>query len=138
MNRIFLIGNLVADPQMKATAGGKDVCEFRIAVSRSYQGKDGERKAEFFYVSTFGKRAESCSRYLKKGSRVAVIGELTTEAFLSKAGKPYAVLDVTADLVEFLTYPAEERKTEENGMTEEQEKSLAEQIQDIDPDQIPF
>ena len=72
LNKVMVIGNLGADPEMRYTADGAAVTNFRIAASRNYTGSDGERKeeTEWFSIVAWRKLAELCSQYLQKGRRV--------------------------------------------------------------------
>ena len=103
MNRITLIGNLTKDPETRTTPNGNTVCAFTIAVNRK---KVSEPQTDFFRINTWGKLGELCARFLGKGRKVAVVGELQARTYDNKDGKTMLSLDVVADEVEFLT-PAE-------------------------------
>ena len=102
MNRITLIGNLTKDPETRTTPNGNTVCAFTIAVNRK---KVSEPQTDFFRVNAWGKLGELCGRFLNKGRKVAVVGELQARTYESN-GQTRLSLDVVADEVEFLT-PAE-------------------------------
>ena len=76
MNKVFLIGNLTRDPELTETASGVAVCHFAIAVNRNYSSQDSERQTDFFNITVWRTQAENCGRYLKKGSKVAIVGSL--------------------------------------------------------------
>ncbi len=100
MNRIFLIGNLTKDPELKSFPTAA-VCNFTLAVNNRNGGSE-EKTADFFNVSVWGSKGECCQKYLRKGSKTAVSGSLhfvTTE----KEGVRYRYANVVADEVEFLT-----------------------------------
>jgi single-strand DNA-binding protein len=104
--QITLIGNLGADPEMRYTPNGQPVTSFRMAVSRSWTGQDGQRqeKTVWFRVTAWRKLAETASQYLTKGSKVLVVGELEDpNAYIDKEGKPRASLEVTANTIRFLS-----------------------------------
>ena len=104
MNKIFLIGNLTRDPELRATQSGVPVCTFTVAVNRRKQGAEaGQQEADFFRVTTWRQQAENCNRYLAKGRKVGVVGNLTMETYTDKNGLPRNSLEVMADEVEFLT-----------------------------------
>lgn len=103
MNKIILIGNLTKDPEKRATANGDTVCSFTIAVNRRFAQKDGAKITDFFRVNAWRQMGESCSRYLAKGRKVAVIGELQARTYEANDGSTRISLDVSADEVEFLT-----------------------------------
>ena len=102
MNKIFEIGRLTRDPEVRYTASGKAVCTFSIAVDDGY----GEnKKAYFFPVVVWNKSAEACGNSLRKGSKVAVTGKLTTRQYDNKEGKKVTAFEIVADAfggVEFL------------------------------------
>lgn len=107
MNRITLIGNLTKDPETRTTPNGNTVCAFTIAVNRK---KVSEPQTDFFRINAWGKLGELCARFLGKGRKVAVVGELQARTYDNKDGKTMLSLDVVADEVEFLT-PAENTET---------------------------
>lgn len=106
MNRITLIGNLTKDPETRTTPNGNTVCTFTVAVNRK---KTSEPQTDFFRVNAWGKLGELCGRFLGKGRKVAVVGELQARTYESN-GQTRLSLDVVADEVEFLT-PAENTET---------------------------
>lgn len=102
MNKIFEIGRLTRDPEIRYTQSGKAVCTFSIAVDDGY----GEnKKAYFFPVVVWNKSAEACGNSLYKGSKVAVTGKLTSRQYDNSEGKKVTVFEIVADAfggVEFL------------------------------------
>ena len=107
MNKLTLIGNLTKDPETRTTPNGNTVCSFTVAVNRK---KVSEPQTDFFRVNAWGKLGELCARFLGKGRKVAVVGELQARTYDNKDGKTMLSLDVVADEVEFLT-PAENTET---------------------------
>lgn len=103
MNKVILIGNLTRDPEVSTTSGGTSVCKFSIAVNRDYENGKGERDTDFFNITVWRGRAETCGKYLKKGNKVAVCGSLETRKYDDKDGVTRYVTDVIASDVEFLT-----------------------------------
>ncbi len=83
LNKVMIIGNLGADPEMRYTPNGAAVTEFRVAASRQFTGSDGERReqTEWFTVITWNRLAENCSQFLRKGSPVYVEGRLETRSW---------------------------------------------------------
>lgn len=109
MNKLFIIGNLVRDPEMRTTQSGIAVCAFTVAVNRREQGAEaGRPEADFFRVTTWRQLAENCNRYLAKGRKVAVIGSVAVNTFAGSDGTTRASLEVNADQVEFLTPRSEQ------------------------------
>lgn len=108
MQRITIIGNLTADPEKRATPNGTSVTSFTIAVNRR-----GKEQTDFFRINAWRGLADTCAKYLAKGRKVAVIGELQARTYEGKDGKTRVSLDVQADEVEFLTQaekPTEKQK----------------------------
>lgn len=105
MNKIFLIGNLTRDPEMRSTQSGIPVCTFTVAVNRrNRQGAEaGQPDADFFRVTTWRQQAENCNRYLAKGRKVGVMGTLMLQSYTGNDGTQRYSLEVTADEVEFLS-----------------------------------
>ena len=103
MNKITLIGNLTHDPEIRSTQSGITVCAFTIAVSRRFAGADGERPTDYFRINAWRQLGENCGRFLAKGRKVAVVGELQARLYEAKDGSTRMVLDVQADEVEFLS-----------------------------------
>ena len=106
MNKLTIIGNLTKDPETRTTSTGNTVCSFTVAVNRK---KVSEPQTDFFRVNAWGKLGELCARFLNKGRKVAVVGELQARTYESN-GQTRLSLDVVADEVEFLT-PAENTET---------------------------
>jgi single-strand DNA-binding protein len=101
-NKIILIGNLTKDPELRYTPQGTPVASFRIAVNYRYKQSD-EQKQETMFIDTvvFGKQAESCSKYLNKGSSVLVEGRLQERRWESN-GQQRSKFEVVAQSVRFL------------------------------------
>ena len=107
MNQVTIIGNLTKAPDMRQTTSGKNVCSLTIAVNRRYKGADGKTTADFFSVQAWEKLAELCARYLDKGSKVFVSGELRNRSYEAKDGSKRTVTEIIANEVEFLSPKAE-------------------------------
>ncbi len=103
MNKITLIGNLTRDPEVRSTTSGVTVCTFTIAVNRRFASQNGERQTDFFRINAWRQLGDTCARYLSKGRKVAVIGELQARTYEATDGTTRMSLDVSADEVEFLT-----------------------------------
>ena len=132
MNKIILIGNLTADPTLRATQSGTSVCQFTIAVNRRFPGPDGQKQTDFFRINTWRQLAESCNKYLSKGKKVAVVGELQARTYTAKDGTTRMSLDVSADEVEFLS-PKEEEKPEPKPRYTDPDT-----FEDVSSDDLPF
>lgn len=103
MNKIFIIGNLTHDPEMRTTGSGVSVCSFSVAVTRRFASPNGERQTDFFRVNAWRQLGEVCSKYLAKGRKVAVMGELQARTYQANDGTTRMSLEISADEVEFLT-----------------------------------
>jgi single-strand DNA-binding protein len=105
-NKVFLMGNLTRDPELRFTTSGAPVTNLRLAINRVYTDGTGERKEEvcFLTVVVWGKQAESCAEYLAKGRPVFVEGRLRTRTIPSQneEEKNKTVLEIIADRVQFL------------------------------------
>ena len=132
MNKVILIGNLTRDPELTETPSGVPVCRFAIAVSRDYADSQGNRETDFFNITTWRGKAETCVKYLKKGNKVAVFGSLQNRSYEDKDGIKRTVTDVIASDVEFLT----PKQSEEESVVSV--KIDRPQMEEIDDNQLPF
>jgi single-strand DNA-binding protein len=91
LNRVLLLGNLGADPELRATQGGQSVLKLRLATSESYldRNKVRQERTEWHQVTIWGKRAEALSKFLTKGSRIFVEGGLHTSSYEKDGRKIY-------------------------------------------------
>jgi single-strand DNA-binding protein len=105
MNKAILIGNLVADPELRRTASDLPVCTFRIAVQRRFANQQGVREADFFNIVAWRQTAELCAKFLTKGRKVGVIGAIQTRSYDAQDGTKRYVTEIVADEVEFLGSP---------------------------------
>ena len=101
MNKVFLIGRLTRDPELRYTDVNIPVCRFSIAVNRTYSNQNGEREADFINISVWRKQAENIKNYLKKGSQVAIDGRIQTSSYEKDGVRRYNT-EVVADNVQFL------------------------------------
>jgi single-strand DNA-binding protein len=113
---IILAGNLGRDPEMRYTPTGQAVTSFSVATNRQWTNNNGETVKEtiWFRVSAWGKMAETCNQYLKKGSKVLVEGRLTADSntggprvWTGQDGQPRASFEVSASTVRFLSSRSE-------------------------------
>lgn len=100
MNVVHLVGNLGADPELRVTAGGLSILNLRLATSeRVKKGEEWVEHTEWHRITVFGKRADGLSKFLAKGSKVAVTGKLRTTSYEKDGIKKYST-DIIADDVE--------------------------------------
>ncbi|MDD6093425.1 MAG: single-stranded DNA-binding protein [bacterium] len=101
MNKVFLIGRLSRDPELRHTTSGMPVCQINVAISRPVgQGKEPE--TDFINVVVWNKQAENVSKYLAKGRQIAIEGRIQTRNYDNNEGKRVYVTEVIASNVEFL------------------------------------
>lgn len=136
---IIIVGNVGRDPEMRYTPSGQAVTSFSVATNRQYTNNNGEMVKEtiWFRVSAWGRQAETCNQYLKKGSKVLVEGRLTADqntggprVWTGQDGQPRASFEVSASTVRFLS----SRGESEAGAP----GPLGEEIPPGDDENIPF
>ena len=102
MNKVFLVGRLTRDPELRYGANNNAVMRTAIAVDRTFANQNGEREADFINITAFGNRAETMKKYLTKGSQIAVSGRIQTGSYDDKDGKRVYTTDVIIDEFQFL------------------------------------
>ena len=106
INRVNITGNLTRDPELRATAGGTQILSFGVAVNdrrRNQQTGEWEDVPNFVDCIVFGSRAEAVSRFISKGSKVAIEGKLRFSSWETKEGQRRSKLEVVVDEIEFLS-----------------------------------
>ena len=130
MNKCIITGNLVRSPELRTTTSGISVCSFTVAVNR--RGKrDEQQEVDYFNVTAWRERGETCAKYLSKGKKVLVIGQVSVRTW-EKDEKHGASLEVVADEVEFLT-PREQAQEQPKNTANQQSAFLP-----VEPDDLPF
>ena len=114
LNRVFLMGNLTRDPELRYIPSGQAVATFTIAMNRTYMAASGEKKEEvsFVRVVVWAKLAENCHEYLRKGSPVFVEGRLQSRSWDAPDGTKRSTIEVVAQSVQFLGRPQQARTGE--------------------------
>ena len=130
MNAIHLMGRLTASPEVTSSASGTTIARFTVAVDRRF-AKEGQQKTDFFNCSAFGKLAEFVEKYLKKGTKVALSGEMRLDT-AQKDGKNVTYPKVAVNEIEF----AESKKTDSGEAKTENE--FVNVPDGIDPSEFPF
>ena len=100
-NKVILIGNLTAEPELKQTASGVSVCSFSIAINRRF-AKEGEQTCDFITIQTWRQTAEFVSKYFKKGKSILVCGHLQQRTWTDNQGNKRYATEVVADEVSFV------------------------------------
>ena len=132
MNKCILVGNLARDPELTTTSNGVAVCRFSIAVSRTYANSDGERETDFLNIVVWRNLGENCHKFLKKGSKVGIVGNIQSRSYDATDGTKRYVTEIVAEEVEFLSTKAQDDQTMK-ASNEEVAK-----LQPIDDDGLPF
>jgi len=101
LNVVALMGRLVADPELRTTPQGTNVCRFRLACDRSFVRQGEQRQADFLDVVAWRQTAEFVSKYFQKGSLIAIEGSLQTRQYQDKNGNNRTAVEVLADNVSF-------------------------------------
>ena len=100
MNKVIMMGRLTRDPEILNAVSGLAIARYSIAVDRKIK-KEGEPDADFFNCTSFGKQAEFCERYLKKGTKVAITGRLQNNNYTNKDGQKVYDVRIMVEEVEF-------------------------------------
>lgn len=142
MNKVFIVGNLTRDPELRTTNSGIAVCSFTVAVNKRLSADAKHPEADYFRVTAWRGLGENCNKFLAKGRKVAVTGSVSVSTHEGKDGTK-ATLEVTADDVEFLS-----PKSEASGSTaapEQKSKKIELPPSDVngfvqvdDDDELPF
>ena len=143
LNNFTGIGRLTRDPELRYTPAGKGVCKFGIAINRTYKNQEGNNVDEtlFINVTTWGKQAENCSQYLKKGRRVAINGEIRSNNWQDKDGNKRVSYEINARTVQFLDLIKDVDFSKEGYPSESEEAvsdDVIEEDSSISEDDIPF
>ncbi|MBQ7602732.1 MAG: single-stranded DNA-binding protein [Clostridia bacterium] len=135
MNKVILIGNLTRDPELSNTASGVAMCRLGIAVNRNYTNSEGNRETDFFNITTWRGLAERCGKYLRKGSKIALVGNLQMRSF-EVNGEKRSMIDIIAEDVEFLSPKGSTDGDTLTANTESQEKVV--KLEPVDDSDLPF
>ncbi len=151
LNKAIIIGNLTRDPEVRAMPSGQKVTSMSIATNRVWKDKDGNKQegTEYHNIVVFGKQAESCGQYLKKGQTVLVEGRMQTRSWDAADGTKKYKTEVVADRVQFgpksagysggsasSSAPASNPSNSGNSSSDNQQIDYPEE--EINPDDIPF
>lgn len=132
MNKCILVGNLTKDPELTTTSNGVAVCRFSIAVSRRYATADGARETDFLNIVVWRNLGENCHKFLKKGSKVGIVGNIQTRSYDAADGSKRYVTEIVAEEVEFLST----KQADDQSKSSSSEETT--KLQPIDDDGLPF
>jgi|SRR3989339_998110 len=148
LNKVFIMGNLTRDPELKTLPSGSSVANFGIATNRVWRNQQGEKQEEvqFHNIVVFGKQADTVSQYLKKGSSVLVEGRLQTRNWEAQDGTKRTKTEIVAERVQFgprrsgggFAGQEKEGAGKGNAKQEEQLETIEYPEEDIKPEEIPF
>lgn len=138
MQTFTALGRLVKDPETTQTNNGTTVCKFNLAVRRNRRNNDGQYESDFFNTVIYGKIAEVCSKYLKKGSQVQVVGEIQTRNYEAKDGSKRYVTELFVDNIEFAGSNQTQNSKNIENSTPKTEESVPAELEPIDDDSLPF
>ena len=148
LNKVFIIGNLTRDPELKTLPSGSSVANFGIATNRVWRNQQGEKQEEvqFHNIVVFGKQADTVSQYLKKGGSVLVEGRLQTRNWEAQDGTKRTKTEIVAERVQFgprkqaggFAGKEEAESGKGNAKQEEQLETIEYPEEDIKPEEIPF
>ena len=136
MNKVELIGRLTKDPEVRYTqSSNTQVSNFTLAVSRRFVKEGEERQADFINIVAWGKTAEFCSKYFRKGQQVAVVGRVQTRTWDDDQGQKHYVTEVVAEEVYF----ADSKKENQESQNDIQFENTTSNITtDFENDTLPF
>lgn len=126
MNKVFLIGRLVKDPELRYTGNNTPVATFTLAVRRQ-----ASEESDFIPIVFWSKQGETCGKYLKKGSRVSVLGRIQVRSYEDKEGKRRYATEVIGESFEFL----DSKKADSKNKTPNPFEEFANEIQE---ENLPF
>jgi single-strand DNA-binding protein len=134
VNKVILVGNLGADPEIRYTPSGTAVANFRIATSENWTNKEGQRetRTEWHRIVTFGKLAEICGEYLSKGKQVYIEGRIQTRQWDDKEGVKRYTTEIVANTMQMLGRPGDQPQAPEG------EPPQAEEPAPPEMDDVPF
>jgi single-strand DNA-binding protein len=142
INKAFVGGNLTRDPEMKALPSGAKVTTFSVATNRVWKDQSGMRQeaTEYHNVVVFGRQAETCSQFLRKGSNCFIEGRIQTRSWDGPDGQKRYRTEVVADRVQFGARPTGNGGSAVSApeMIEDASDTIEYPTDDINPDDIPF
>lgn len=119
MNSVDLIGRLTRDPNITYTQSQMCVARFSLAINRGKDKDGNDRGADYPNIVAFGKQAEGCEKYLRKGRKVAIQGHIQTGSYTNKDGQKVYTTDIIADRVEYLEFGDQQQNHEAQGPQQE-------------------
>ena len=151
LNKVFVAGNLTRDPELRALPSGANVTSFGVATNRVWKDQNGEKKeaTEFHNIVVFGRQADTCAQYLKKGQQVLVEGRLQTRSWEKDGQKQYRT-EIVADRVQFgaksggyggggdASEESRPKKSSPKTKNDDKTDEIDYPAEEVSPDDIPF
>lgn len=141
VNKAILIGNLGADPEVRSTSGGTPVANFRIATSETYTTREGQRetRTEWHRIVTFGRLAEICGQYLRKGKQVYVEGRIQTRDWEDQSGNKRYTTEIVCNQMQMLGRAGETDYSPDDSQETGHEEGGSQEPAGVDEDDdLPF
>ena len=134
MNKVFLVGRITRDPELKYTASNVAVASFSVAINRNYQNAQGEYDADFINCVAWRRQAENLARFVRKGQQIGIDGRLQTRNYQTPTGETRYITEVVCDNIQFL----ETRSTNEPTEIAEEDPFLESAMDIASEDDLPF
>lgn len=142
LNKVFIIGNLTRDPELRSLPSGQSVVSFGVATNRTWKNQQGEKKedVQFHNIVVFGKQADTVAQYLKKGSQAMIEGRLQTRNWEAQDGSKRNKTEIVAERVQFGPKRSAGAISEKpaSDKTKEELETIEYPEEDINPEEIPF
>ncbi len=143
MNKAIMVGRLTRDPDIRYTQGENQtaIARFSLAVDRRWK-REGEPDADFFNCTAFGRQAEFAEKYLKKGTKIAIIGRVQNDNYTDRNGQKVYSVQIMVDEMEFAESKANNQVEQKNSQRQQERPSYAGDgfmsIPDGAEDELPF
>ena len=140
INKVMLVGNLGADPEVRKTASQQTVTQFNLATSESWVNKEGERqeKTEWHRIVVWGKLAETCAKHLSKGRQVFIEGRLQTRSWETEQGQKRFTTEIVATQVLFLGRSPQQGMNKDNSAQDSNHSAKREPEFSHKEEELPF
>ncbi|MCI8945076.1 MAG: single-stranded DNA-binding protein [Clostridia bacterium] len=132
MNKVILIGNLTRDPEFAQTSSNVPYLKMSVAVSRKFASANGERETDFFNIVAWRGLAENCAKYLCKGKKISVVGNLQNRSYEDSQGNKRQITEIIAEEIDFLS-PVGEASQQQT-----QDRYKADGLTPVDDNELPF
>ncbi|GHU85075.1 single-stranded DNA-binding protein [Clostridia bacterium] len=132
-SKVIVMGRLTADPELRQTPSGASVTSFRVAVSRPFVSKNGERSTDFFGVTAWRSQAEFVVKFFKKGNMILVDGRLESREYVDKNGANQRVVEIVAENISFTG-----ESKQDSSQTPKSEDFVTSDFKELDDEDLPF